>query len=51
MTPDQAAVALRGRPVVPVMYATIHAVKEMHAEALSHGIPAAMRRRCTDSGG
>ena len=50
MTPAQASTALRGRPTVPVIKASIHAVKELHASCLARDIPAAMARPC-DNGG
>lgn len=51
MTPEQAIQTLQGRRTVPVIEASIRAVKELHARCLSHGIAAAIVRppKC-DSG-
>ena len=51
MTPEQAISQLRGRPVVAVTKASIHAVKELHQTCLRNDIPAAMRRPCAPGGG
>ncbi len=51
MTPEHASHILRGRKTVPVMQASIRAVKELHTKCLEQGIAAAMARPCTKGGG
>ncbi len=51
MTPEQAVEVLRNRPTVPVIKASIHRVKELHATCLDYGIAAAMVRPCRRDGG
>ncbi len=51
MTPDQATHALRGARTVPVLHASISAVKELHAACLEHGVAAAMVRPPAKGGG